>query len=80
MAAVGFFLRGHGRDAPAGGDLGGGIGAVYEVVVDGVAPPCSCSPTGVFLERGPTQAGATPSLTFWAIVEADGAMTVQLIA
>src|SRR5829696_5369740 len=37
VAAVGLLPSGHGGDVPYGGDLGGGIGAVYEVVVEGVA-------------------------------------------
>src|SRR5215217_6906983 len=36
VAAVGLLPFGHGGDAPDRGDLGGGVGAVYEVVVEGV--------------------------------------------
>jgi hypothetical protein len=37
VAAVGFLPDGHGGDVPDGGELGGGVGAVDEVVVEGVA-------------------------------------------
>ena len=36
MAAVGLLPHGHGGDVPYGGELGGWVGAVYEVVVEGV--------------------------------------------
>jgi hypothetical protein len=36
VATVGLLPPGHGGDAPDGGELGGGVGAVYEVVVEGV--------------------------------------------
>ena len=47
VAAVELLPHGHGGDAPDGGDLGGGIGGVYEVVVEGVA--------GAFVFGGPDQ-------------------------
>src|SRR5215210_874991 len=37
MVAVQLLLVGYGRYGPDGGDLGGGVSAVYEVVVEGVA-------------------------------------------
>ena len=36
MAPVCFLPHGHGGDVPYGGELGGGVGAVYEVVIEGV--------------------------------------------
>jgi hypothetical protein len=37
MTTVGLLPPGHDGDAPDGGELGGGVRAVYEVVVEGVA-------------------------------------------
>jgi hypothetical protein len=37
VAAVELLPHGHGGDTPDGGDLGGGVGGVDDVVVEGVA-------------------------------------------
>ena len=74
---MGLLLHGHGGDAPDGGELGVGIGAVCEVVVEGVARPCFCSPTGGFRGRGPPQVGTTPLvLNFRALIR-DGETEVE---
>jgi hypothetical protein len=55
---VELLFRGHGRDAPDGGDLGRRIAAVYEVVVEGVTRPLALAhPQQGFVRMGPRKLG-----------------------
>ena len=68
MTAVVLLPYGYGGDAPYRGELGGRVEAVYEFVVEVVARPGPCSPTGGFRGRGPTQVRITSRVAFRAVV------------
>ena len=58
VTVMGFLPHGYGGDVPYGGDLGGGVGAVYEVVVEGVARSLAlASPQECFVVLGPRKLG-----------------------
>jgi hypothetical protein len=58
VVAVEPLSPGHGRYAPEVGDLRAGVGAVYEVVVEGVAHPFALArPQGRLVSVGPRKLG-----------------------
>jgi hypothetical protein len=58
VVAVGLLCPGHRGEVPDGGDLGGGVSTVYEVVVEGVARTLALArPQQCFVGVGPRKLG-----------------------
>src|SRR5919112_186253 len=61
MVAVELLFLGHRRYGPDGGELGRGVSAVNEVVVEGVAGTSLASPEQCFVGVGPRKLGQRPA-------------------